>query len=63
MIAQEYYAAHQGLEGLASESARHTVIKARMARIEVARAALVDTIGETAAGALIAATLDEAIPE
>jgi hypothetical protein len=57
-INAEYDAAHQALYGLASGSARHDFISARMKHIQSVSQHLIDTIGKEAALPLIVAAMD-----
>lgn len=59
-IEEEYQGAYAGLHGLASGTATHEVIQSHMARLETARATLIEQIGEEQAAPLIVKVMEDA---
>lgn len=53
-----YYSAHEALHGLASGTARHDFISARMEHIQIVGQRLIETIGKEEALPLIVAAID-----
>ncbi len=56
-IEEEYEAAQRGLNGLASGTARHEFITAKMERIAVAHEKLIELVGPEEAVSLVAHTI------